>query len=126
MVGNRLRGSSYSICYVTHMKTKLYICYKCVGCSVSVNSHGPRIVDSVGPLVVSLTPPSSSILPLFLLTDSVTSARWLAVWLCLYLHQLLVKKTVMLGSCRKAQQNIITSVRSWLFPMGWISSWINL
>jgi hypothetical protein len=49
------------------MKTKLNTCYKCVGgldpapeCSlagdsVSVSSHGPRVVDSVGFLVVPLT-----------------------------------------------------------------------
>jgi hypothetical protein len=49
------------------MKTKLHICYICVGnlgpphaCSlvvdsVSVSPHGPRLVDSVGFLVVSLT-----------------------------------------------------------------------
>jgi hypothetical protein len=55
------------------MKTKLHICYKCVGsldpvpvCSlvgglVSVSSHGPKLVDFVG-LVVFLTPLTHSIL----------------------------------------------------------------
>ena len=52
-----------------HMKTKLHICYICVGglgpdhaCylvvdSVSVSLHGPRLVGSVGLLVVCLTHP---------------------------------------------------------------------
>jgi hypothetical protein len=56
------------------MKTKLHICYKLVGgldpastCSlvcgsVSVSPHGPRLVDSVGLLVVSLTPLAQAIL----------------------------------------------------------------
>jgi hypothetical protein len=46
------------------MKTKLHVCYTCVGgldpalaCSlvggsVSVSHHGPRLVDSVGLLVI--------------------------------------------------------------------------
>ena len=61
------------------MKTKLYLCYKRVGClgpapvrslvggSVYMSSHKPRLVDSVGLLVVSLTPPAPSVL---LLTPS--------------------------------------------------------
>ena len=57
----------------THMKTKIHICYECVGGlspalvflvvgSVSVSHHGPRLVDSKGLLLVSLTPLAGSIL----------------------------------------------------------------
>ena len=64
------------------MKTKLHICYRCVGgpgpasaCSlvggpVSVSPHGPRLVGSVGLLVVSLTPLICSLLPPTLPQDS--------------------------------------------------------
>jgi hypothetical protein len=67
------------------MKTKVLICYICVGglgpahaCflvggSVSVSSYGPRLVDSVGLLDVSLTPQSSSILSLTVPQDSPSS-----------------------------------------------------
>ena len=56
------------------MKTKLHNCYICaeglgpshayslVCGSVSVNPYGPRLVDSVGFLVVSLTPHAPTIL----------------------------------------------------------------
>jgi hypothetical protein len=59
------------------MKTKLHICYKCVGglgptpeCSLAggsvyVSPHGPRLVNSAGLPVVSLTPLTLSILPPF-------------------------------------------------------------
>jgi hypothetical protein len=39
-------------------------CYL-VGGSVSVSPHGPRLVDSIGLLVVSMTPSADLILPLF-------------------------------------------------------------
>jgi hypothetical protein len=72
--GNRIRHSPHYNCSGTHRKTELHICYKCVGLlgpflacslvggSVSVSSHRPRVVASVGPLVVFLTPLASSIL----------------------------------------------------------------
>jgi hypothetical protein len=68
------------------METKLHISYKCVGGlspvyahsliagSVSVTPHGPRLVDSVGLLVVSLTPPPPSILLQTLPQVSLSSA----------------------------------------------------
>jgi len=68
------------------MKTKLHICYVCVrglgpahayslvGGSVSESSHGPRLVGSVGLPVVSMTPPTPSILLQVLLQDSPNSA----------------------------------------------------
>ena len=31
MAGNTVRNNLHFSCYGTHMKTKLYICYKCVG-----------------------------------------------------------------------------------------------
>ena len=67
-VENRVRGSLCSNSQGTHKKTKLHICYNYVGglgpahaCSladglVSVSLHGPKLGDSVGLLVVSLTP----------------------------------------------------------------------
>jgi hypothetical protein len=68
------------------MKTKLYICYKCVGDlgqghatslvggSCSLSPHGPRLVDSVSLLVESLTPPSPSIFLPTLPQDSLSYA----------------------------------------------------
>ena len=56
MAGNKLRDSPCSNYYGTHMKTKLHICFKCLGglgpgsfagCSVSVSYNGPSLVDSV-------------------------------------------------------------------------------
>ena len=64
------------------MKTKLYICYICaenlgqsyacslVGGSVSVRPYRPRLVASVGFLMVSMTLLAPMILPLPLLQDS--------------------------------------------------------
>jgi hypothetical protein len=83
------------------MKTKLYICCKCVGglgpthaCSlvggsVSVSPQGLRLLDSVGLLVMSLTSPALSILSPTLPHDSLSSAWCLAVGLCICLHPLL-------------------------------------
>jgi hypothetical protein len=85
MAEDRVRDSPPSTCKGTHMKTKLHICYKCVevlgpapacpfiGGSVSVNLHGPRLVDSVGLLVESLSPPAPSILSPILLQESPSS-----------------------------------------------------
>ena len=68
MAGNQVRDSLYSNCQRTHMKAKLHICYKCVGClgpapacslvggSVPGSTYGPRLVNSIGLLVVSLNP----------------------------------------------------------------------
>ena len=66
------------------MKTKLHNYYTCedllvhvcslVGGSVSVSPYGPRLVDSVGFLVVSLTILSPTILPPPLPQDSPGSA----------------------------------------------------
>ena len=66
------------------MKTKLHICYKCVwggepslgpacslvGGSVFVSHHGPRLVDLVEFLLVSLTTPVQSVLSPTLPQDS--------------------------------------------------------
>ena len=85
MAGNRVRDSPHYNCQGTHMKTKLHICYKCVGGlgsghvqslfggPVSVSLHGPRLVYSVGLLVMSLTPLASSFLPLTLPQDLLVS-----------------------------------------------------
>jgi hypothetical protein len=57
------------------METKLHNCYICtevlgqanacslVGSSLSLSPYCPRFTDSVGPLVVSLTPVAPTILP---------------------------------------------------------------
>ena len=120
------------------MKTKLCICYKCVrdlcpapvcslvGGTISVRPHGPRLVDSVGFLVVSLPAPPGSFVSLALPQVFLGSARGLPVGLCIC-HRLLLgeasQETVMLGSCLQAEQSIINSVRAWLSHMGWVSSW---
>jgi hypothetical protein len=99
------------------MKTNLHICYKLVGslgldpaCSlvaglVSVNPHGTWLIDSIGHLVVSLTPWAHSILSPTLRHDFRSSVRYWAVTLCFYFHQLLKEasqETVILGSCLQA------------------------
>ena len=72
-------------CWVTHMKINLHVYYKCVGGlglahaysqvgSVSLSPHGPGLVDSVGLVVVVLTPLSPSVLPLTLTQDFPSSA----------------------------------------------------
>ena len=70
MAGGRVKDSPHSNCQGIYMK--LHTCYKCVrgldpapACSlvdgsVSVSTHGPRLVDRVGLLVVSLIPLVSS------------------------------------------------------------------
>ena len=64
------------------MKTKLHICYNCVegidsahacslaGVPVFMSLHDPRLVDSVDLLVVSMTPPAGSLLPLIVKQDT--------------------------------------------------------
>ena len=78
------------------MKTKVHIYYKCVeglglatacfliGSSVSVSLHGPRIVDYVGLLVVSLASLASSNLLPTLAQYSLSTALCLAMGLDLF------------------------------------------
>ena len=87
--GSRIRDSPGS-----QMKTKLHICYICVGgiglfysCSVasdsvSVSPYGSRLVDFVGLVVVTLTSLAPLILPLP--QDSPSSTYCLAVGLCMF------------------------------------------
>ena len=120
------------------METKLHICYICaeglgpapacslVGGSGSVSPHGPRLLDPLGLLVVSLTSLAPSILPLFLPQDSLSSILCLTVGLCICFYELLDEtspKTVMLGSCLQVWQSITNNVRGWFFLIGWVSSW---
>ena len=57
-----------------------------VGGLVSVSPHWPMLADSVGLLVVSLTPLAPLILPTILPKDSLSSAYCLAVGLCVCFH----------------------------------------
>ena len=66
-----------------------------VGGSVSVSPYGPRLVDSVGFLVVSLTPLAPTILPAWLLQDSPSSSYCLSVGLCICFHPLLDETSLM-------------------------------
>jgi hypothetical protein len=87
------------------MKTKLHICYKCVGGpspvpayslvggSVSVNLHGPRLVDSVGLLVESLSPPAPSIMS----STLPTAPQALPVGVCICFHLLLDEASQEMG-----------------------------
>ena len=64
-VRNWVRHSPCSHCEESHIKNKLHNCYKCaeglgeshacslVDLSISMNPYGPKLVDSVGFLVVS-------------------------------------------------------------------------
>ena len=73
-VRQQIRDSSPSSYLRTYMKTKLHTCHKCVrglgsapacsllGGSVSMSPHRPRVVDSVGLFMVSLTPLACSVL----------------------------------------------------------------
>jgi hypothetical protein len=117
------------------MKTKLHICYKCVGgldlapaCSlvggpVSLSPHEPRLVDYLGPLVVFLTHPPCSILSSTLPQDCLNSTLCLAVGLCicLYLHlppTEASQERVVLSYSLQAQQSI-NSVKALLsYGMG--------
>ena len=86
VAGGRVRDSPCSNCQGTPMKTKLHMCYKCVGGlgpvsawslvsgSVSVSPHEPRLIDSVGLLAVSLTLIACSFLSHIILSDSLSSA----------------------------------------------------
>ena len=96
------------------------------GCgSISVSTHGPGLVDSIGLLVVSLIPLAPSVL-LSILTEDSLSCYWcLAMALCICFYQLLdegYQKTVIQGSCLESEQSIINIVRGWLSPMRWVSS----
>jgi hypothetical protein len=82
------------------MKTKLYICYKWKGLgpapacslvdgSVSTSHHRPKFVDSVGHLVVSLSPPVYLILYVTLPQDTLSSIWCLVMGLCIHVHLLL-------------------------------------
>jgi hypothetical protein len=53
--GNRVRVSLCFNCYETHMKTKLHICYKCVG------GLGPATACSLVGGLISVSPPWSHI-----------------------------------------------------------------
>lgn len=120
------------------MKSKLHIDYKWVGrlgpaltCSlvggsVPVSTHGPRLVDSVGLLVMLLTPLTHSVLSPTLSQDASNSAWCLAVCVCICLHQLKSEASlkVLLGFRVKAGQSI-NSVRGCLSPMGRVSSWAS-
>ena len=84
--GSRIRDSPGS-----QMKTKLHICYICVGgiglfysCSVasdsvSVSPYGSRLVDFVGLVVVTLTSLAPLILPLFHKIPQAPPTAWLWV-----------------------------------------------
>jgi hypothetical protein len=84
--GSNVRDSPCSCCYVFHMKTKLHICYICVGglglsheCflvggSIYVNPYVSRLVDSIGYPMVPLTSLAHSIFLHPLPQDSLSSA----------------------------------------------------
>jgi len=96
------------------MKSKLQICYQCVvglgptpACSLdnapgSVMLQGSSLVDSVGLLVMSLTPQTCLLLFSTLPQDSPWYACCLAVGVSICLHPVIVEasqETVMVGSC---------------------------
>lgn len=88
-----------------------------VGGSVSLSPYGPKLVDSVGVLVVFLTSLASLILPPHLPQNSVSSTYCLALGLCLSVYQFLYEASlmrVMFGSCLQLQQNTINSVKGGL------------
>lgn len=95
-----------------------HTCYL-FGGSVSVGPNGPRLVDSVGFLVASLTPLTPIILLPHLPQDSSNVTYCLVVGLCPCFHQLLHEPslmTVILGSCLQVKQSVISSVRGG-FPL---------
>ena len=111
------------------MKTKLYICSKCVAClglspvyslvdsSVSVSSHDPRLFDYVGILVMSLIPLAHSILSAHPPSRLSELCFCLTVDICICFPLLLdeaFQQTTMLGSCLQAQQSIINNARGWM------------
>jgi hypothetical protein len=65
----------------------MHVCFL-VGSSVSVNPHGSRLVDFIS-TYGSLTPLAPSVLASTLSQDYPRSTQFLAVGLCIYLHQLL-------------------------------------
>lgn len=117
------------------MKTKLHIYSKSLGGldpapawslvvgSVFVSSHSSRSVDIIVLLVVSLM-----LLICLILSstpqDSSSSVWWLALGICICFCLLVndsAQETVLIGFCLQAEQSIISSIRSWLSHMGWIS-----
>lgn len=80
-----------SCCCQSHLKTQLQNCYICAKglqefhtCSLVVISNfvspcWTRLVDSVGFLVINVSPLTTTILPSTLLQDFPSSAQWLAV-----------------------------------------------
>jgi len=86
MAGSKVRESPYICCKGTHMKTKVHISYICVqgveggpcpihiGGTISMNLYGPRLIDSIHLLVVSLTSLALLILPPRLPQDFLSSA----------------------------------------------------
>ena len=63
--------------------------------SISVNLYEPRIVGSVGLLVVPLIPLALTILHPPLPYDSWSSAQWFTMGLCICFHQLLDEASLM-------------------------------
>ena len=57
MAGNRIRDNPHSSCWRTHMKTKLHICYKCVG------GLGPPPACSLVGSSASVIPPPAPVVP---------------------------------------------------------------
>lgn len=88
-----------------------------VGNLVSMSPHRPKLVNTVGLLVVSLTLPSCLTLSPTLPQDFPSSAWYLAVGLWVS------KEIVILGFSLQAKHIIINSVKGWLSYMGWVSSW---
>jgi hypothetical protein len=103
------------------------------GCSPCIPSgwwpclYGPRLVDVVSLIVVSLSSPACPILSFTLPHHFLSSAWCLAVGLCISL-KLLPDETsqqdiVILDSCPQVYQNIINNIGDWLSHREWISSW---
>ena len=103
------------------MKTKLLICLICagdldpahacslVGDSISGSPQGSRLVDSVGLLVESLSPPAPSIMS----STLPTAPQALPVGVCICFHLLLdeaSQETVISGSFQHALLGIHNSV----------------
>lgn len=116
-----------SIIYVGVGLGLFYACFL-VGGSISLVLYGPRLVDVVGFLVVSLNSLAPSILPLSLPLDSPSSSKCLIVSLCICFHMLLEQAsqmTVMLDSSLQGYQNVINTIRGGLSLMAWVSSWAS-
>lgn len=90
-----------------------------VGSSVTMSLYRPRVIDSVGFLVVSLTPLAPSVIPPFQ-----SNPQDLLQFGGGSLHQFLSVSlmTFILGFRLQVQQNIINSIRGVLSLMAWVSS----